>query len=150
MSNDLTAFFPASPDPVIVDSTILDAKPFLKFVVGGDYFFADGSYLNLQYIHGFIQERGKEALNDYFFLRYDKGFFNDKLKISPLSGAFIVTDWKNIQNNYALAYMPEIIYAATVNTEISLAVVLFEGEGKNLFANMKDYDMFMFKLKYVF
>jgi hypothetical protein len=49
-----------------------------------------------------------------------------------------------------LAYMPEIIYAATVNTEISLTVVLFEGEGDNLFTSMKDYDIFMFKLKYIF
>ena len=122
----------------------------MKFVVGGDYFFGDGSYLNLQYIHGFIHERGKTELNDYFFLRYDKGFFNEKLKISPLSGAFIVTDWKDIGNNYALAYMPEIIYKATVNTEISLAAVFFEGEGDNLFANMKDLDMFMLRLRYNF
>ena len=150
MSNDLTAFYPASPDPVIVDSTILEAKPYMKFVMGGDYFFGDGSYLNILYIHGFIHERGKEALNDYFFLRYNKGFFNDKLKISPLSGAMIVTDWKDIKNNYALAYLPEIIYAATVNTEISLAFVLFEGKGNNLFANMKDYDMFAIKLNHVF
>jgi hypothetical protein len=150
MSNDLTAFYPASPDPVIVDSTILEAKPYMKFVMGGDYFFGNGSYLNVQYIHGFIHERGKEALNDYFFLRYNKGFFNDKLKISPLSGAMIVTDWKDIQHNYALAYMPEIIYAATANTEISLAFVLFEGKGNNLFANMKDYDMFAIKLNHVF
>jgi hypothetical protein len=150
LSNDLTAFFPASPEPVILDSTILEAKPFVKFVVGGDYFFGDGSYLNIQYIHGFIHERGKDALNDYFFFRYDKGFFNDKLKLSPLSGAFIVTDWKDIPKNYALAYMPEIIFAATVNSEISLAAVLFEGEGDNLFTSMKDYDMFMLKFKYVF
>ena len=122
----------------------------MKFVMGGDYFFGDGSYLNVQYIHGFIHERGKEALNDYFFLRYNKGFFNDKLKISPLSGAMIVTDWKDIKNNYALAYLPEIIYAATVNTEISLAFVLFDGKGNNLFANMKDYDMFAIKLNHVF
>ena len=150
MSNDLSAFFPGSPDPVIVDSTILEAKPYFKFVVGGDYFFSDGSYLNLQYIHGFIHEKGNDALNDYFFLRYDKSFFNEKLKISPLSGAFIVTDWTDIKENYALAYMPEIIYQATANTEISFSTVIFDGKGDNLFANMKDYDMFMFKLKYVF
>ena len=41
--------------------------------------------------------------------------------------------------------MPEIIYRATFNTEISLASVFFDGKGKNLFANMKDYDMFVFK-----
>ncbi len=150
MSNDLSALFPMSPEPVIVDSVILEAKPFIKFVTGGDYHFTDGSYLNLQYIHGFIHERGSDALNDYFFIRYDKGFFNDKLKIAPLSGAFIVTDWKDIKKNYALAYMPEIIYQATVNTQISLSSVFFEGKGDNLFANMKNYDMFIFKLKYLF
>lgn len=150
LSNDLSAFYPMSPDPVIVDSTILEAKPYFKFVVGGDYFFSGGSYLNLQYIHGFIHEKGNDALNDYFFLRYDKSYFNDKLKISPLSGAFIVTDWTDIKNNYALAYMPEAIYQATVNTEISLSSVFFNGESNNLFANMKEYDMFMLKLTYAF
>ena len=150
MSNDLSALYPLSPDPVIVDSIILEANPFLKFVVGGDYFFGDGSYLNLQYIHGFIHERGNDALNDYFFLRYEKSYLNDKLKISPLSGAFIVTDWKRIKDNYALAYMPEIIYWATVNTEISLSSVIFGGKGDNLFASMKEYDMFLFKVKYSF
>ena len=150
MSNDVSAQFPLSPDPVIIDSTILEAKPYVKFVVGGDYFFTEGSYLNLQYMHGFIHERGNEALNDYFFLRYDKSFLNDKLKISPLSGAFIVTDWKDVKESYALAYMPEIIYRATVNTEISLSAVFFEGKGDNLFANLKDYDMLVFKLKHTF
>jgi hypothetical protein len=150
MANDVSAFFPASPEPVIVDSIILEAKPYVKFVVGGDYNFRDGSYLNIQYIHGFIHERGNDALNDYFFLRYDKGLFNDKLKISPLGGGFIVTDWKDIKNNYALAYMPEIMYQATANARILLSAVLFEGQGDNLFANMKDYDMFMFKLNYDF
>jgi hypothetical protein len=150
MANDISAFFPSSPGPVIIDSLILEAKPFVKFVVGGDYFFTDGSYLNLQYIHGFIHERGNDALNDYFFLRYDKGFFNDKLKISPLSGGFLVADWKDIKDNYAFVYMPEISYKATVNTEISLSSVFFDGKGDNFFANMKDYDMFMFKLKYIF
>ncbi len=150
MSNDLSAFYPMSPVPVTVDSTILEANPYVKFVVGGDYNFADGSYLNLQYIHGFMHERGTEALNDYFFLRYDKGFFNSKLKISPLSGAFIVTDWSDIQDNYAIAYMPEIIYQATPNAQISISTAFFAGKGDNLFANMKDYDMLIFNVKYIF
>jgi hypothetical protein len=150
MSNDITAFYPGSPGPIRIDSTILEAKPYIKFVVGGDFIFSDGSYLNLQYMHGFIHERGSDALNDYFFIRYDKSFFSDKLKIAPLSGAFIVTDWKDAGDNYAFAYMPEIIYKATVNAEISLSTVFFEGLGDNLFANMNDYDMLIFKLKYLF
>jgi hypothetical protein len=148
--NDLSSLYPTSPEPVIIDTLILEAKPYVKFVVGGDYNFGDGSYINLQYIHGFIHERGTDALNSYFFFRYDKDFFNDKLKISPLGGAFIVTEWQDIKENYALAYMPEISYHATANTSISISPVFFDGKGDNLFSNLKNYDMFIFKLKHNF
>lgn len=151
MTNDLSAFYPTSPVPVTKDSLLLDkTKPYLKFVVGGDYNFSDGSYLNLQYMHGFVHERGAENLNDYFFLRYEKKFFNEKLKVAPIGGGFIVTDWNNIKDNYALVYMPEIAYQATINSEITLATTIFDGKGDNLFSNLKDYNMFMLKLKYSF
>ena len=151
MTNDLSAFYPMSPIPVTQDSLILDkTKPYIKFVVGGDYNFADGSYLNFQYLHGFIHERGNENLNDYFFFRYEKKFFNDKFKIAPIGGGFIVTDWDKIEDNYAIVYMPEVSYKATDNAEITLSTVIFDGKGDNLFANLKDYNMFMFKLKYSF
>lgn len=151
MTNDLTAFYPLSPVPVTTDTTILDKKePYIKFVVGGDYNFSDGSYLNFQYLHGFIHERGKENLNDYFFMRYEKKFFNEKLNISPLSGAFIVTDWNKIENNYAFVYLPQVLYKATDDIGITLSAAIFEGKGQNFFAGLKDYDMLMFKIKYNF
>lgn len=151
MTNDFSAFYPTSPVPVTQDSIILDkSQPYLKFVVGGDYNFSDGSYLNVQYLHGFVHERGAENLNDYFFLRYEKKFFNEKLKVAPIGGGFIVTNWDDVKNNYALVYMPEIAYKATDNAEITLSTVIFDGKGDNLFANLKDYNMFMFKMKYSF
>jgi hypothetical protein len=151
MINDLSALYPQSPVPVIQDSLILDrTEPWLKFIVGGDYFFADGSYFNIQFMHGFVHERGGSSLNDYFFLRYEKNFFHDRLKIAPLGGGFIVTDWSRIRENYALIYMPEISFQATGNTVITLSTVLFEGRGESLFASLNDYNMFMFKLKYSF
>jgi hypothetical protein len=151
MTSDLSALYPMSPVPVTQDSLILDkTKPYLKFIAGGDYFFADGSYFNLQYMHGFIHERGNKNLNDYFFLRYEKKFFNEKLKVAPVSGAFIVSDWNEIKDNYALVYMPEIAYQATDNVEITLSTVIFDGKGDNFFANLKDYNMLVFKLKYDF
>ncbi|MBI4646006.1 MAG: hypothetical protein HY738_05265 [Bacteroidia bacterium] len=151
MTNDLSVLFPLSPVPVTKDTMLLDkTKPYIKFVVGGDYNFKDGSYLNIQYLHGFIQERGNENLNDYFFLRYEKKFFNEKLTIAPIGGAFIVTDWNKIKNNYAIAYIPQVSYQATDDVEITLAAGLFDGKGDNMFANLKDYNMFMFKLKYCF
>lgn len=151
MTNDLSAFYPTSPVPVTQDSLILDkTKPYLKYVIGCDYNFANGSYLNFQYMHGFVHERGNDKLNDYFFLRYEMNFADGKLKVAPIGGGFIVTDWNNIKDNYALVYMPEIVYKATINTEISLSTVIFNGNGDNLFANLKDYNMLMFKIKYSF
>ncbi|UCH13588.1 MAG: hypothetical protein JSV22_10820 [Bacteroidales bacterium] len=151
MTTDLSALYPASPVPVTQDSLILDkTKPYLKFIAGGDYFFADGSYLNIQYMHGFIHERGNKNLNDYFFLRYEKKFFNEKLKVAPIGGGFIVADWNEIKDNYALVYMPEIAYKATDNAEIIISAGIFEGKGDNMFANLKDYNMFIFKFNYSF
>ncbi len=151
MTNDLSALYPMSPVPVITDTLILDSKePYLKFIVGADYYFPDGSYLNIQYMHGFIHERGNENMNDYFFMQYYKNFFGEKLKIAPLGGAIIVSDWSDIKENYALVYMPEITYQATGNTELSLSPVIFDGKGDNLFAGLKEYNMLKFKLKYSF
>jgi len=151
MTNDLSAFYPMSPVPVTKDSLLLDSsKPYIKFIIGGDYNFADGSYINLQYMHGFINERGKGNLNDYFFLRYEKKFFNEKLKIAPIGGGFIVSDWNKIKDNYAIVYIPEIACKATDNAEIALSAAIFNGKGDNLFGKLNDYDMLMFKLKYSF
>jgi hypothetical protein len=151
MTNDLSALYPLSPVPVTMDTKLLDkTKPYIKYVVGGDYNFSDGSYINFQCLHGFIHERGNDNLNDYFFLRYEKKFFNEKLKITPVGGGFIVTDWKKLKDNYAIVYMPEVSYKATDNTEIILSTVVFDGKGDNLFANLRDYNMFMFKIKYSF
>jgi len=151
MTTDLSAFYPLSPDPVSMDSLLLDhSKPYLKFIVGLDYFLPDGSYFNLQYMHGFIHERGRENMNDYFFTQLYKTFFNEKLKVAPLGGGFIVSDWKDVKNNYALVYMPELSYQATGNTGISLSGVLFTGDGANLFAGLKDYNMLILKVNYSF
>ncbi|MEZ5069446.1 MAG: DUF1302 family protein [Bacteroidales bacterium] len=144
MTNDLSAFYPLSPDPVLSDSVVLKKEACLKFVVGADYNFADGSYLNLQFIHGFAHERGREALNDYLFLGFNKALFDGKLTLSPVNGAFIVADWSDIGNNHALAYMPELSYQATPNAKLTISAVIFDGEGNNLFAGMKDLDMLVF------
>jgi Protein of unknown function (DUF1302) len=151
MTNNLSALYPMSPVPVTMDTMLLDkTKPYIKFILGGDYNFKDGSYLNIQYLHGFINETASDNLNDYFFIRYEKKFFNEKLKIAPIGGAFIVTDWSNIKENYAIAYIPQVIFNATDDVEITLSTTIFNGKGDNLFAKLKDYNMFLFKLKYVF
>jgi hypothetical protein len=150
MTNDLSAMYALPSGSVTQDSVMLEKETYIKFVVGADYNFSDGSYLNFQYMHGFINERGRDALNDYFFIRYEKKFFDDQLKIAPIGGGFIVSDWDDIGNNYALVYIPEISYMATDNAEIVLSAAIFDGKGDNIFSGLKDYNMMMFKLKYSF
>jgi hypothetical protein len=101
-------------------------------------------------MHGFINERGQGNLNDYFFARYEKKFFNEKLKIAPIGGGFIVTDWNNIKDNYTILFVPEIAYQATDNVEMSLSAAIIDGKGSGVFSNLNNFDMLMFKLKYSF
>ncbi len=138
-------------DPETVD-TVLFAKdkPYVKYVLGADYTFGNGLYINAQFIHGFLHERWQDNLNDYLFVRAEKTFFNDKLKLAPLSGAVMIADWKDVKNNYALAWFPQVIYKPTDNFEITLATGIFDGKGSSLFANLKDYNMFIFGVKYSF
>jgi len=149
MTNDLSALYPLSPDPVLIDSVLID-KPYFKFIVGGDYNFRDGSYFNIQYLHGFMHERGSSQLNDYFFMRYEKRFFNEKLLVAPLGGAFIISDWKKIRDNSTIVYVPQISYKPTDDIEISFSSAVFNGKGDNMFSKFNNYDMFMFAMKYNF
>lgn len=144
-SNDLSSFGLPPTDTLLLDNT-----PYIKFVIGGDYSFSDGSYLNFQYLHGFMNEMGSKNLNDYFVLNYEKKFFEDKLNIKPLTMAFVVSDWKDIPGNYAWIYMPSIDYMPNLNTTISLGLRLIRGEGESAFAMLKDKDEFVFSLKFSF
>ena len=135
---------------IIFTLFVIEKETYLKFVIGADYIFANGIYLNFQYLHGFINERGTDNLNDYFFVQLDRKFFDDRLKISPLAGGFIVSDWKDVENNYALVYVPNISYMATDNAEITVSAAIFDGKGDSVFSNFADYNMLMFKLKYSF
>jgi len=56
----------------ITKSIALKNDPYCKFVIGGDYTFKNGIYLNTQFLHGFINERGNDALNDYLTYRIEK------------------------------------------------------------------------------
>lgn len=135
---------------IVSDSLMLDDKPFVKYVLGADYTFKNGIYFNIQYIHGFVHERGSENLNNYLLLSVDKKLFNEKLKFSPISGGYVISDFNNITNDYALIYMPYLEYYATDNSSIILGYRYIDGLGKNSFAQFKNYDEIFFKLKYSF
>lgn len=132
------------------DSVMLKKEPFVKYVAGTDYTFRDGSYLNIQYFHGFVTERGQGNLNDYFMLNWEKQLFNHRLKINPLTTAFVVGDWDDIAGNHAWVYSPFITYYPNINTEIVLGARFIDGTGDNMFALVRDKDEVFLSLKYYF
>ncbi len=147
---DMTQF-PPQPVTITQDSVLQSkGKPYVKYVLGADYTFPGGMYANFQFVHGFLHERFTGALNDYYLLRVEKSFFYDKLKIAPISGAFVVNDYKDLKNNYTLLYMPQIIYKPNLNTEITLSLGLFGGKGHDMFSALSDLDMFSLMVKYDF
>jgi len=148
---DMNIFFqtPVGLQP-LNNSLALDDKPYFKYVLGADYTFKNSWYLNAQFIHGFIHERGDDNLNDYIAFRFEKKFFNDEFKIAPFNGVVAVNDWDDAKNNYGVAAIPEITYYPSDNIEIILGAFLMEGKGDNMFSRIKDQDEFYLKAKVSF
>jgi hypothetical protein len=145
MTTDLSAL--GLPE---VETVALKKSPYTKILVGMDYTFKDGSYLNAQFLHGFFHERGAGNLNDYLVMAYDRKMMNDKLKVTPVAGAIMTGNWKDPSANYALIYTPSLSYLPNDNTELTIGVRLIAGKGTSAFARIADRDECFFKLSYHF
>jgi len=147
---ELDTFIPTSVGLLSEKTLILDDKPYFKYVLGCDYTFNSGLYLNIQYIHGFMHERGS-MLNDYLVFRFEKKFLNDELKIVPFGAVLTVNDWNDIENNYGLVLGPfELIYYPSDNVELTLGAYILEGKGSNMFSQIKKNDAIYMKAKVSF
>jgi hypothetical protein len=132
------------------ESVALDNKPYIKYVIGMDYTFKNGIYLNIQYLHGFIHERGATNLEDYFMFGLEWKLLDNKLKITPIAGGIEIKEFKDIKNNYAIIYSPMITYYPFDNAEITIGLRLIDGKDTTSFGRVKDYDELFFSLKYNF
>ncbi len=131
-------------------STALDNKPYFRYVVGTDYTFKNGWYINGQYLHGFIHEREEGMLGDYFVFALEKKLLNDKLKVIPISVGSEIKDFSDIKNNYALILNPEIAYFPFDNAEINFGFRILEGKEATTFGSMKENDEVYLTVKYTF
>ena len=135
---------------VIYSSNILEKKNYTRFIFGMDYTFKNEMYLNLQYLHGFLHERGRGNLRNYFVFNFEKKFFDDKVKLNFLSGGIEFKRLKDIKENYAFIYNPQISYSPIDNFEFVLGGRLIDGKGKTMFGRIKDRDEVYLKVKYSF
>lgn len=151
MTTDLSALYPALPPSLtIVDSVTFRKQPFMKYIAGADYHFSNGAYLNIQFLHGFITERGKQHLNDYLFVKLEKTYLDERLKLVPLAGGLLITDWSDMVSGCAFAYIPELSFMATDNAELALSAAVFHGTDNSLFSRLDGFDMFKFRFSYSF
>jgi len=142
--------FGVSKDSVLTDSLVLDSKPYVKFVLGLDYTFKHGFYLNFQYLHGFVNERGPKELNDYFMLAFEWTSGNGRLKIGILNGGIQINKYKDFKNNFAWIYMPEISYNPIDNVSLIVGAHLLDGSPSTSFGKVTKNDDVYLKLKYSF
>ncbi|MEO0293487.1 MAG: DUF1302 family protein [candidate division WOR-3 bacterium] len=134
----------------IQESIVLDDNPYVKYVLGTDYTFKNGIYINIQYLHGFIHERGKDNLEDYFMFGVERKLLDDKIKITPLAGGIEIKDLKDIKNNYALILSPEATYYPLEDAEITLGIRWIDGKNTTNFGRIKENDELFLKIKYYF
>ncbi len=134
----------------IQESIALDDKPYVKYVLGADYTFKNGIYINIQYLHGFIHERSAGNLEDYFMFGLEWKLLDDKVKIIPVGGGVEIKNFEDIENNYALILTPELTYYPVTNAEITLGVRWIDGKNSTTFGRVKDNDELSLKAKYYF
>jgi len=143
-------FFPDRVDMEIVNMgyvNVLDKKSYTRFVVGLDYTTRGGIYMNLQFLHGFVHERGRGNLKNYLTFNFEKKYMNDKVKLNFLSGGI---EFKKLRNDYAVIYNPQLSFAPIDNFELVVGGRFINGRGKTTFGRLKDRDEIYVKVKYSF
>ncbi|MDY6970595.1 MAG: hypothetical protein SVR08_18360 [Spirochaetota bacterium] len=144
MVTDMTALgYPVNNEELVLD----DERPYTKYVVGADYTFKNGIYINSQYLHGFVHERGRDGLGDYIMFGLEYKMLNDKIKIIPIQGGIEITDFDDVKNNYAIIYSPEISYYPYDNIELIIGAYIIDGKDTTTFGRVKDLDELFFKVK---
>ena len=127
----------------------LKNEAYAKFVLGADYIFPSGIYLNGQWAHGFLHERGASELGDYFLFNLEWRLLRDKLKLMPLAGCIQISEWRDLKNNLALIFIPSFEYHPAANAEIAGGVRILDGRGAS-FSRIKNRDEIFLRFKYSF
>ncbi|MCX7973040.1 MAG: hypothetical protein N3B16_00865 [Candidatus Aminicenantes bacterium] len=128
----------------------LDNEAYTKFVFGADYTFPNGIYLNGQFAHGFLHERGASELGDYFLFNLEWRFLRDKLKLVPLAGCIEISEWRQFKDNLALILVPSVEYHPAANAEIVTGLRIISGREGTSFGRIKNRDEIFLRFKYSF
>ena len=120
----------------VSQTVALGTDPYVKYVVGADYTFPGNVYVNVQYLHGFLQQRGAAELEDFFLANLDWKLLDDALTISPLGVMVEIKDWSDVPNNYAVISAPSISFRPLDAVELKVGMHLIVGTGTTMFGAM--------------
>ncbi len=129
--------------------TVIDDKPYASYVIGSDYNFPSGFYVNFQYSYGLPYVRGKKFLEDYFILSLKNTFFEDLLEIEMGN----IMGFKRelpIKKNYELMLFQKISYSMTSDLIFSIIFQEIESYGNVLFKDWAKYDTAGITISYTF
>ena len=113
-------------------------------MIGLDYTFPDGPYLNLQAAHGLFAENRREALNDYLLLALEWKVLRDRLKLGPLGVVLELDDLERPGESWAIALSPELSLHPADGVELALGLHWVEGrEGTTLGARRADRELYL-------
>jgi len=118
-------------------------------VMGADYTFKNGIYINGQYLHGFIHERGNENLEHYLLGGIEKNFLGDKLKMT-IAGGVEIKDFTEIEDNYAYIFSPEIAYQPLDNISMKIGGLFIDGKDGTTLSRVAENDEVYLKVNYSF
>lgn len=103
------------------------AGQFVKATVGMDYTPISWWYINVQYLHGFVDEFGADELEDYLVAGMDFKLFRDKL----LLRTFTILNFQDL----SWVLFPQIVVMPFGGGEISIGAFLFFGDEDTKFGS---------------
>ncbi len=132
---------PLSGDP-LEPIPVIDDEPYVKGVVGFDYTFTGGWYVNLQYIHGFFHEMTADALQDYGLLALRKSLFDDELKVQITAGG-------EMDDEDHLGWMAggELAWHAMDSTRLLLGGLVARGDDGTTFHGFEGLEQVYLRLR---
>ena len=119
-------------------------SPFVKYVLGTDYTFNDGTYANLQFLHGEFYEIGNQ-LQNYLSLMANRSFMYDKLKAQI---AFITELAQHNLTSYM--FYPELDWMPYDSITMAVGGYIFAGDSGTVFGNIIGNSEVFLKASYVF
>lgn len=87
-----TEMGPLTPQgPIVSEGTAIDDRPFFKFTLGFDHSLGEHVFIDVQWVHGFIDDFGVNNLNNFLVAGFDLKLWSERILIRCF--ALLQLDW---------------------------------------------------------